>query len=423
MTGNFRMQFSKFRILFVLLLPLFFPESTTGQDTTRVLFIGNSYMYFNDLPGLFANMAGEGGEHVSVAAHMPGGASVGDTIQGTFAHMYNPQVYDLIRSEEWDYLFLQDRQSRFCMGYGVFPGDSRVIEGHLKIRDSLLYYHPCAKMLWFAGFGPSAGYPPFAYSGEALIDSIYRNYQFLRDTAGQVIVPVGPAFLRIMEDYPAIDLWDPDGSHPSLSGSWLIASTLFSTVFKRSPVDSPANPGLPESVDSVLKTTGFNTVTDSLFVTGLSEITPEIQINGNTLQVTGLDSCAWYRNFQPSSLSGCQPEVIQPGFYHAVVYDDQGCRFRTFPVSAGGSVNTHDHPATENKLHCFPVPVEEEVKISGPPTHGYLIITDVYGRIVFNHRISDWPVTLNIPEWPSGLYTVRVILPANKILTGKLIKN
>lgn len=417
------MQFSKFRILFLLLLPLFVTESTAGQDTTRVLFIGNSYMYFNDLPGLFANMAGEAGEHVSVAAHMPGGASVGDTIQGTFAHMYNPQVYDLIRSKEWDYLFLQDRQSRFCMGYGVFPGDSRVIEGHLKIRDSLLFYHPCAKMLWFAGFGPSAGYPPFAYSGEALIDSIYRNYQFLRDTAGQVIVPIGPAFLRIMEDYPAIDLWDPDGSHPSLSGSWLIASTLFSTVFKRSPIESPANPGLPESVDSVLKTTGFITVADSLSFTGLSEITPVIQQTGNILQVTGFDSCAWYLNFLPANQPGCQYEVHQPGFYHAIVYNDQGCRFRTFPVYAGGSVNIDDHLVNESKLHCFPVPVEEEVKISGPQTHGYLIITDVYGRMVFNNPNSEWPVRLHIPEWPSGLYAVRVILRDNNILTGKLIKN
>jgi len=49
--------------------------------------------------------------------------------------MYNPQVYALIKSNDWDYLFLQDRQSRFTMSRGVFPGDSNIIEGHLKIRD------------------------------------------------------------------------------------------------------------------------------------------------------------------------------------------------------------------------------------------------------------------------------------------------
>ena len=118
--------------------------------------------------------------------------------------MNNPLVYDLIRSNDWDYLVLQDNQGRFVDNYGVFPASSLVIEGHIKIRDSLLYYHPCAKMIWFAGWGPKAGFPPYASTGSALIDKIYSNYRFLLDTAGQVIAPIGPAWNRIISNYPNV---------------------------------------------------------------------------------------------------------------------------------------------------------------------------------------------------------------------------
>src|SRR4051812_23526504 len=81
-----------------------------ASDTTRVLFIGNSFTYVYDVPGLVNGLATAAGLPLKFVMHAPGGISVGDTAQGTSAHMNNPLVYDLIRSDNWDYVSLQDNQ-------------------------------------------------------------------------------------------------------------------------------------------------------------------------------------------------------------------------------------------------------------------------------------------------------------------------
>lgn len=63
-------------ILLPLVLYLLLPAKATAQQsgTIRVLFIGNSYTYFNDLPEIFAKLA-EAGHQGKIEARMiaPGG--------------------------------------------------------------------------------------------------------------------------------------------------------------------------------------------------------------------------------------------------------------------------------------------------------------------------------------------------------------
>ncbi len=306
-------------------------ELSFGQsaDTVKVLFIGNSFTSQNNLPALFTQLSQGANRNVLVAAHMPGGVSVGDTAQGTSAHMNNPLVYSLIKSDHWDYLVLQDNQGRFCLSYGQFPSSSLVIEGHLKIQDSLLFYNPCAHVIFYAGYGPKFGYPPYGNTGEALIDSIYQNYLFLNDTAKQVMAPIGPAFLRVMSGYPSINLWSSDDIHPSLYGSSLIADILYSTIFKSSPLNSSYNPGLSSLEDSLLKNLAFQTTMDSIEHSGLITITPQINQAGNTLFINGYSNCNWYLNTVPFLFNSTTAHINQSGVYSAIVIDSNNCEFTT----------------------------------------------------------------------------------------------
>ncbi len=393
-----------------------------AQDTTKVLFIGNSFMSFNDLPTLFSQLAEGSGEHVVVASRIPGGASVGDTIQGTFAHMYNPDVYSLIKSDDWDYLFLQDRQSRFAMSRGIFPGDSKVIEGHIKIRDSLLFYHPCAHMAWFAGFGPKNGYPPYSPTGVGLIDSIYQNYKYLEDSIGQVIVPIGPAYLRIIAGYPSIDLWGPDEEHPSLKGSLLIASVLYATVFKSSPIASGFNPGIPYAEDSIIKTTGYQTTIDSLGFSGLSGITPPIIQSGDSLMVTGYQSCSWFFNGLPFPANNCVAEISQTGKYYALVANGNGCIFRTLEHLYMLTTGTNDKNDKKEPCKIFPNPASSKVFVSATvPIHQLSIINSA-GIIMKEIANPSNKTEIEISSWPNGLYLILITQKQGVAQTIKFLK-
>jgi hypothetical protein len=394
------------RLCFILILAIQPSLSGFSQDTTKVLFIGNSFMSFNDLPTLFSQLAEGSGEHVVVASHVPGGASVGDTIQGTFAHMYNPEVYALIKSNDWDYLFLQDRQSRFAMSRGIFPGDSKVIEGHIKIRDSLLFYHPCSHLIWFAGFGTKNGYPPYSTTGVGLIDSIYQNYRCLIDTAGQVIAPIGPAYLRIIANFPAIDLWGPDEEHPSMKGSMLIASVLYTTVFKSSPVVSSFNPGIPVEEDSILNMTGYQTTIDSLSFTGLAGITPPVIQDGDSLYVFGYQDCNWFFNGSPFPSDNCGAFMTQPGYYYAVVTDAHGCTFRTREQYYSVFTGTDELPDEAGAFFVFPDPVFTKLKVISEVPLKKLSFYNASGVMMQELMDPSNQTELDVSGWSKGLYLI-----------------
>jgi hypothetical protein len=395
----------KIVFLFTYILSL----NSQAQDTIKVLFIGNSFTSQNDLPALFSQLSQSSGENVIVASHMPGGISVGDVSQGISAHMNNPLVYSLIRSNNWDYLVLQDNQGRFCLGYGQFPSSSLVIEGHLKIRDSLLYYHPCAHMIWYAGFGPKDGYPPYASTGSALIDTIYQNYQFLRDTAGQIIAPIGPAFQRIIHNYPTINLWDTDDVHPSLNGSFLIANVLYTTIFKKSPIHCTYNPDLNADVDSVLKNTGFQTTLDSINNTGLREITPEIVQSGNNLTINGYSGCTWFYNNNPISSISCNVAITQSGSYYALANDGDGCNFRTIEQNyycLGFTENQNDK-LSNISISPNPAVNQMSVTINNPfSTNVKVEFYGIKGELIWCTELTEHQNQMDISSLSDGLYFV-----------------
>ena len=226
---------------------------------------------------------------------------------------------------------MQDNQGRFSHGYGEFANpitQSRIIEGHLKIRDSLLYYHPCANIIWFGGFGTKNGLAPDT-SGVATIDVIYKNYKFLNDSAKETIAPIGPAFKRVITQHPTINLWGGDNTHPSLHGSFLTSCVLYTTIFKQSPIHSSYNPGINVAENKLLKNIGHKTTIDSFSFSGLMSITHTIKQSNDSLYVSNYQNCNWFYNNTPFVSSNCSVVMKHAGRYSAIVKDKNGCQLRT----------------------------------------------------------------------------------------------
>ncbi len=382
-------------------------SNAQSTDTIRVLFVGNSFTSNNNLPLVFQQLAAGAGRPVVVVAHVPGGVSVGDTAQGTQAHMNNPQVFSLIRSDNWNYLVLQDNQGRFVNNYGVFPGSSKVIEGHIKIRDSLLYYHPCARMLWFAGWGPKAGYLPYASTGTGLIDKIYNNYRYLLDTAGQVIAPIGPAWQRIIANDTTINLWDADDTHPGINGTSLTADVIYATVFKSSPIHSSyVLSGISPAVDSVLKNTGYQTVLDSVGVTGLQTISPVISQNGNTLTVNGYVNCSWYLNGSFLTTNSGTLTMTQPGTYAVVVSDVTHCEFRTFEYTVSVLNAIEDIESRSAQIVVFPNPSDGKFSIESTQELEKIEIVNYLGQTIRVIQKPKQKEMLEIENTVKGIYFI-----------------
>ncbi|OIP00193.1 MAG: hypothetical protein AUJ98_08840 [Bacteroidetes bacterium CG2_30_33_31] len=404
----------------LILLTLFLVINSRAQDTIKVLFIGNSFTSQNDLPNLFSQLSKGSGKSVIIASYMPGGISVGDISQGNQAHMNNPIVYSLIKSNDWDYLVLQDNQGRFCLGYQHFSPSSLVIEGHLKIRDSLLYYHPCAHLIFFAGFGPKNGYPPYGNTGASLIDSIYHNYKYLNDTAKQILAPIGPAFLRIISNYSAIDLWGSDLTHPSLHGSFLTACVIYSTIFKSSPTQSPYNPGIATAEDLLLKNIAFQTTMDSINTTELAGITPNISQYGDTLSLFGYQNCNWFYNDTSILSSNCSIIINQSGNFYALATDSYGCTFRTLERTFYTIGINHNIKNIYDDIKIFPNPAKEFLIINSTQI-SEIEIFNIEGELVKKVICNGSETKISLANLSSGVYILKAKLPKG-IVMKKFIK-
>lgn len=207
------------RFLFVGLLFGIFVGSTASSlraqsraDSTkpiRILFIGNSYTFFNNLPTTLQSIASAGANprKLEVGTILIGGA--------TLRSHWNDSTRNRIRRGRWDYVVLQDqslgpiRSAADFMSYGERFGR--------EIRAAAA--RPVLFVTWARKNRPASQ------------DSLTRSYLTLGRRINALIVPVGPTWAAFQRLNPKVNLYAEDGSHPSPLGSFLAAAVFHQALF------------------------------------------------------------------------------------------------------------------------------------------------------------------------------------------------
>ena len=95
-----------FRILLFLLLPL--AGQAKDADSLRVLWVGNSYTYYNDMPAIVQQIAATQKVKVSCTRFLKGG----ERFSG---HLTNQKLLKALAAGGWDYVVLQEQSSAPAM--------------------------------------------------------------------------------------------------------------------------------------------------------------------------------------------------------------------------------------------------------------------------------------------------------------------
>jgi hypothetical protein len=217
---------------------------------TRVLFIGNSYTYFNNLPALvktLAEAAGAGPVEVRMVA--PGGWRLVD-------HWEKGEAREALRSGKWDFVVLQD-QSQL--------GDGRTVDGKPHVGSPETVFLPAAAK-WAAEITGAGAKPVFylTWARKASPEDqvvLTRAYSTAAREGHGTLAPVGIAWAMVREMDPSIELYVDDGSHPSQAGSYLAACTLVAAILDRNPEGlSGRVTGTPVNLETELLEEGRTTV-------------------------------------------------------------------------------------------------------------------------------------------------------------------
>jgi hypothetical protein len=213
-----------------------------GEECLRVLFIGNSYTYVNDLPGMFSELARSGGHQVEVGTIVEGGFALENHVEAS-------QIGRTLTSSQWDYVVLQEQSQLPSVEYSrtnfMYPAVRILVK---QIRSN----H--AQPLLFETWGHRYGYPENGMpSYESMQYEIDQGYLTIARELNVPVAQVGLAWFRALKNDPELQLWQEDGSHPSEQGTYLAACVFYVTLYKESPVGLNYRGNLSEEVATQLQ--------------------------------------------------------------------------------------------------------------------------------------------------------------------------
>lgn len=205
----------------------------------KVLFIGNSYTHYNDLPKILSTMASSTGDSIYVESSTPGGHSFAE-------HTKNKTTSKKIKKGDWDYVILQEHSQNPSapMDYVekcVFPSANKL---HSRIKR----FNPHAKVVFYMTWGRQNGDStrcktwPAVCSYQGMDSLTNLRYHILAEKYAAMLSPVGEVWNYLRRNYPDINLYSPDGSHPSLAGSYAAACCFYCVLLNKDPMQIKYSP-------------------------------------------------------------------------------------------------------------------------------------------------------------------------------------
>jgi hypothetical protein len=183
--------------------------------STRILFIGNSYTYFNG--GIDQHL--EGLDPSSATQSIAVG---GYTLQN---HWNDGNALQTIRTGKWDYVVLQEQSQTPILDSGRFRLYAQEFDGAIKNSGA----KTILLMTWERPDSVSLG---------VTTARLAAAYNAVGAFLGAKVAPAGIAFADSLRSKPDLQLYGADG-HPTMYGTYLAACVVYATIFQHSPVGNP----------------------------------------------------------------------------------------------------------------------------------------------------------------------------------------
>lgn len=204
------------------------PQADTPK---KILFVGNSYLYYNDsLHNHYRRMVAEGGiapeKDQTIKIVTIGGAPLAHhDVKGLLepGRLGMKAAYDVVVLQGNSGAALTDARRKSFR--------DKVVEFNAEIAKT------GAKT---ALYMTHAYVAPHKNASPDMIRKVEDLYVSVGNEVGALVIPVGLAFEESYRRRPDFRLHkDYDGSHPNLNGTYLAACVVFASLHGRSPVGNP----------------------------------------------------------------------------------------------------------------------------------------------------------------------------------------
>jgi glutaredoxin len=207
-----------------------------SQDALRVLFIGNSLTATHDIPGMVQRLARAAKQPraFEYRADTPGGF-------GLLEHAQSGRLQQNLQRAHWDTVVLQDQGQRPAIPESRekwLREPARALDRAIRAAGS--------KTLFYLTFARRTGDSDLLQHDDydAMQGRLAEGYSDIARELNAALVPIGTIWQLVHREHPELQLWEPDGLHPSVAGSYLAACAFYAYFYRESPLDNPYVAGL-----------------------------------------------------------------------------------------------------------------------------------------------------------------------------------
>ena len=222
------------------------PEYETHPAPQNILFVGNSFTYFNNsLHGHLRKL---------LAAEDPSTRETmflkAMTISGGVLANHESGLSQMLKTYSWDVVVLQGHSLE-----AVDPEKRPGLKAAATQFTGMIREHGAEPVIFMT----------WAYSDRPEMTAALRtSYTQLGNELGVRVAPVGLAFADALQGDTNLTLHSPDTIHPSPAGTYLAACVFYATLFGKSPAGIAYTAGLDDDLALILQQSAWRTVSRNL---------------------------------------------------------------------------------------------------------------------------------------------------------------
>ncbi len=209
----------------------------------KILFVGNSYTYVNDVPALVAQLAEENGVDAEVCSVTKGGWKLHRYLD--LQDEYAEKFEQAMKIGPYDAVILQEQSLTPLLNYAQFADGVKRVAERVAAGRTILY------QTW----GRKEGSPDletYGWSRNEMTDRLAEAYHKAAAAIGAELSPVGTYFWQANQRMPDLELYHSDLTHPSYAGSCLAALSHYKILFGQVPQKMNCL-NLPDAVKSLYR--------------------------------------------------------------------------------------------------------------------------------------------------------------------------
>ena len=191
--------------------------SQVAKDTLNVLFVGNSYTYYENLPQIVSLISDESKTKIVTKKSTIGGSKLCEHWLGK----RGLKTKELIKNGTFDIVVLQGHSMATINEPDSLVKYSKLFCDYIKEHHAKPYFY----LTWAREKTPE------------MQDTITNGYANIAKTNNATLVPIGKAWALSQKLDSSIKLFTQDGSHPARLGTFLTACVFVKSILGELPAE------------------------------------------------------------------------------------------------------------------------------------------------------------------------------------------